>query len=86
MSHTPKTTIQCPVCDREDWDISPAIQARYDGCVGLNPAAYRECVEAIRTTRNILTDIKAGRELTEELLQHGIRDLTRVLALAEAQP
>ena len=40
---------QCPVCDREDWDIGEGvIKARYDGCVGLNPAAYRACVEALK--------------------------------------
>mgnify|MGYP001567935266 CR=1 FL=1 len=60
MSHTPKTTIQCPVCDREDWDISPAIQARYDGCAGLNPTAYRACVEAGREALDWLLPADPG--------------------------
>ena len=68
--HTPKTTVQCPVCDREDWDISPAIQARYDGCAGLNPAAYREVVEALKAVWQ--EGVTAGKlkEIVKQALQH----------------
>lgn len=40
--------VQCPVCDREDFDLSPKIQANYAGCANLNPAAFRACVEALK--------------------------------------
>ena len=39
-----------------DAEIARHIAEVHNGCAGLNPAAYRECVEALRTIVNILPD------------------------------
>ena len=69
-------TVQCPVCDREDFDLSPQIQANYQGCAGLNPAAYQECL-------GVLEAVVSGQLPSQEVYVRAKEALARA---TEGQP
>ena len=92
MSHTPKP--KCPICIRiipvdcgETLDEAVEISRRVEGCTGLNPAAFREVVEALKLAKPIAETLMSelsGRKATDwELVNDGLIQISKALAHAE---
>ena len=60
MSYTANPVMTCPCCQQTlifhdlNTEDNKRIMKRIDGCEGLNPSAYRQCVEALDAVRHWL--------------------------------
>ena len=77
MSHTQR---ELTAAEYRVWQAGYDAARQELGCAGLNPAAYRECVEALKLCKPFIHVLKVQGELGESVLLETIQQ-----ALAHAQ-